>query len=289
MPGRQTRLTTTAAVFGIVGLLLIGVFLWWETRAAEPILPLRLFRNRVFSVANALGCITGAVMFGALVFLPQYFQRVRDISPTMSGLRLTPMLAGMLLMSIGSGRLITRLGRYKVFVVIGTGVLTLGLAWMTTISIDSGGWELAAMLFVVGSGLGLFMQTLVLAVQNAIPYADMGAGTATVTFFRTLGGAVGAAVMGAVLIAQVRTTTLHYVAHYGPKVGPLQAFTHAMNTAFLYAVPFAALSFVLSFLLKDIRLRTSTGTTGAPAANEAPSGSDVPVETRAAVADFPEF
>ena len=118
------------------------------------------------------------------------------------------------------------------------------------------------MLFVVGCGLGLFMQTLLLAVQNSIPYEDMGAGTAAVTFFRTLGGAVGSAVLGAVLIEQVRTTGLHYVRVYGPTEGPLQAFTHGMRPAFLYAVPVAVLAFGLSFLLRDVRLKTAVGGQG---------------------------
>lgn len=275
--GSAARITTAAWVYGTIGLVLIGVFLWWETRAAEPIIPLRLFRNRVFSVANVLAFSTATVMFGALIFLPQYFQRIRDISPTLSGLRLVPMLAGLLLTSIGSGRLISKLGRYKMFVVAGTGILTLGLAWMTTIEINTSGWELTAMLFVVGAGLGLFLQTLILAVQNSIPYQDMGSGTATVTFFRTLGGAVGAAVLGAILIEQERTTTPHYVAVYGPTVGPSQAFTHAMTTAFLYAVPLAAASFVLSFLLRDVRLRTAVGGQENPVvAGDTPSTAEVP-------------
>jgi EmrB/QacA subfamily drug resistance transporter len=257
--GSAARLTTAASVYGITGLLLVGVFIWWETRAAEPIVPLHLFRIRVVSVANVLAFCTATVMFGALIFLPQYFQRVRDISPTLSGLRLVPMLAGMLLTSISSGVLISRIGRYKMFVVAGTGIMTLGLLWMTTIQLDTGGWLLSAMLFVVGCGFGLFMQTLLLAVQNSITAEDMGAGTATVTFFRTLGGAIGAAVLGAVLIEQLKTTGAHYVRVYGPTVGPLQAFTHAMTTAFLYTVPVGVLAFVLSFLLRDVRLRTSLG------------------------------
>ncbi len=277
--GNATRITTAAGAYGLAGLVLIALFLWWETKAAEPILPLRLFRNRVFSVANVLAFSTATVMFGALIFLPQYFQRVREISPTFAGLRLVPMLAGMLLTSIGSGQLISRIGRYKIFVNVGTGILTLGLFWMTLIEIDTSGWVLSAMLFVLGSGLGLFMQTLLLAVQNTIPYEDMGAGTATVTFFRTLGGAVGSAVLGAVLILQVRTNGAHYVRVYGLTEGPLQAFTHAMTTAFLYTVPVAALSFVLSFLLRDVRLRTAVRSQESPvempaAAASAGAGAD---------------
>jgi EmrB/QacA subfamily drug resistance transporter len=253
--GAAAKVTTNSLIFGVAGLVLIVAFVWWETRAAEPIIPLRLFKIRTFSVANALGLITGMVMFGALVFLPQYFQRVRGISPTFAGLRLLPMLAGLLLMSIGSGRLISKLGRYKAFVVVGTATLAVGIAWLTTIQANTSSWTLAAMLFVVGAGLGLFMQTLILAVQNALPMEYMGTGTAAVTFFRTLGGAIGAAVLGAILLAQEKTTTAHYVQKYGAVKGPLEAFTHGMTRAYLYAVPVAILAFLLSFLLREVKLR----------------------------------
>ncbi len=257
--GSAAKLTTSALIFGTTGIVLIAAFVWWETRAAEPIIPLRLFTNRIFTVANALAFITGIVMFGALVFLPQYFQRVRGISPTLAGFRLLPMLAGLLLMSIGSGRAISKIGRYKVFVVVGTGILAAGLAWMTTIRFDTSSWVLAAMLFVIGAGLGLFMQTLVLAVQNSIAMQDMGTGTAAVTFFRTLGGAIGAAVLGAILIAQEKTNALRDVHRYGPVKGPLEAFTNGMDSAFLYAVPVEVLAFLMSFLLREIRLRSGAG------------------------------
>jgi EmrB/QacA subfamily drug resistance transporter len=254
--GTAARITTQSWTYGAIGLLLIVVFVWWEGRADEPIIPLHLFKNRVFTVANILGFITGMVMFGALIFLPQYFQRIRGISPTIAGWRMLPMLAGVLLTSITAGRLISRLGRYKAFVVIGTAILTVGLAWMSTITITSSAWVISAMLFVIGAGLGMFMQTLIVAVQNAIPYENMGTGTAAVTFFRTLGGAIGAAVLGAVLIEQERTHAAHYLYVYGPTIGPMQSFTHAMDTAFLFTVPLAALSFGLSFFLREVRLRT---------------------------------
>jgi hypothetical protein len=114
------------------------------------------------------------------------------------------------------------------------------------------------MMFVVGSGIGLFMQTLVLSVQNSIPYEDMGTGTAAVTFFRTLGGAVGAAVLGAILVEQETTSTAHYIARFGLHAGPLHAFTHGMDVGFLYSVPAALVSFLLAFLLREVKLRTSS-------------------------------
>ncbi|MDQ6785126.1 MAG: MFS transporter [Actinomycetota bacterium] len=258
--GQKAAITSTALYYAVGGLLIVVAFVVWETRATEPILPLRLFRNKVFAVSNALGLITGAVMFGAIIFLPQYLQTVRSVSPTLSGLRLLPLLAGVLLASIGSGQLISRWGRYKKFVVVGTAITTMGIGLLTQITVSTNPVVFSMMLFVVGIGLGLFMQTLVLAVQNSIDPADMGVGTSAVTFFRTLGGAIGASVLGAILIEQEKVSVGHYVAQYGPKAGPLHAFTHGMDRAYLCAVPVAVIAFGLSFLLREIRLRgTNSG------------------------------
>jgi EmrB/QacA subfamily drug resistance transporter len=263
--GSAAKLTPASVAFGIVGLALVAVFIWWESRAAEPIVPLPLFKIRVFTVANILGFITGMVMFGALLFLPLYFQTVRHISPTFSGLRLLPMLAGMLSMSIVSGRLISQRGHYKWSVIAGTAILAAGIGMMTLIRVSTSGWVIAFMLLVIGLGLGLFMQVLVLVVQNAVPRENLGTGTAAVTFFRTLGGAIGAAVLGAVLVLQEKTHAAHFNHLYGTTEGPLQSFTHAMDTAFTYAVPVAVLAFLLSFLLQEVRLRGGTAGAGAPA------------------------
>ncbi len=256
--GTAAKLTATAWAYAIPGLALLVAFVWWERRAPEPIIPLRLFRNSVFAVSNTLAFITGTVMFGALIFLPLYLQSVRGVSPTISGLRLLPMLAGVLITSIGSGQLVSRWGRYKNFVIAGTLVLTVGVAIMTQITVATGAWPLAGMLFVIGLGLGLFMQILVVAVQNAVPVTDMGVGTASVTFFRTLGGAVGSAVLGAVLILKEASSLHHYQSVYGANspVAVQHAFTFGMDQAFVYALPVAALSFILSFLLREVKLRS---------------------------------
>ena len=275
--GNAARLTATSWAFIISGVVLLVGFVLWERRAAEPIIPLHLFRIPVFAVANTLGFITGSVMFGALLFLPLYLQSVRGVSPTISGLRLLPMLAGLLLTSITSGRLVSKYGRYKMFVVSGTLVLAAGVAIMTGITTTTGAWPLAGMLFIIGLGLGLFMQILVLAVQNSVPPENMGVGTASVTFFRTLGGAVGSAVLGAVLILKERQSLPHYVQLYGPgKAASAHAFVHGMDTAFLYALPVAVLAFLLSFLLQEVRLRS-----GAPGAGGPGGGgqTEVPVES----------
>ena len=266
--GQKAAITSSALAYAISGLVIVIAFVAWETRATEPILPLRLFSNKVFAVANALGLITGAVMFGAIIFLPQYLQTVRGVSPTLSGLRLLPLLAGVLIASIGSGRLISRRGTYKKYVIAGTAITTVGIALLTRITVTTNVVLFSAMIFVVGIGLGLFMQTLVLAVQNSIDPADMGVGTSAVTFFRTLGGAIGASVLGAILIEQEKVSAAHYVSLYGPKAGPMHAFTHGMDQAYLWAVPVAVIAFGLSFLLREIKLRG--GGPPAPAGPAAP-------------------
>lgn len=257
--GEQRAITTTATVYGAVGLVLVGVFLWWEaSHAAEPILPLRLFRNPVFSVALALTLLTGAIMLGAIIFLPQYMQSVRGVSPTMSGLRLLPMLAGMLLTSIVSGRIMTRTGRYKAFIVAGNGVLAVGISLFSLVTVTTNFWVFSGMLFVAGFGLGLFMQMLVVAVQNGVPPSEMGVGTSAVMFFRTLGGAIGASVLGAILIESERNALPGQIARHGGRLGPLYAYTAGMDHAYRWAIPGAVVSFVLAFFLREVKLRSGS-------------------------------
>lgn len=264
--GAAARLTPVAWAYLVPGVVLLVGFAWWETRAAEPIIPLHLFRNRVFAVANTIGFVAGTVMFGALLFMPLYMQHVRGISPTYSGLRMLPMLAGVLITSISSGRAVSRYGRYKGFVIVGSAILTGGVALMSTLSISTGGWALSGMLFVIGVGIGMFMQILTISVQNSVPRQYMGVGTAAVTFFRTLGGAIGAAVLGAVLILQQKSSLPGYVRTYGQGTTAADhAFVYGMDRAFVYTVPVAALAFVLSFLLREVRLRSSEETGAGPA------------------------
>lgn len=255
--GTQASMSALSWTFGLGGLALVVAFVWWEGRCAEPILPLRLFRNDVFRVTTSLSLITGAVMFGAIIFLPQYMQLVRGVSPTMSGLRLLPLLAGLLLTSIGSGNLISRYGGYKKYVIAGTALLILGTALLTQIHVTTSFWVLSVIIFVVGFALGLFMQTTVLATQNSVELSDMGVATSAVTFFRTLGGAIGTSVLGAVLLAQARAVGPQEVAVHGPRLGPLYAFTSGMDRAYLWAIPVAALAFVVALFLREVTLRTS--------------------------------
>jgi fucose permease len=159
-------------------------------------------------------------------------------------------------------------GRYKVFVVVGTGITVIGIALLTQITVSTGDWVLSGMLFVVGVGVGMFMQTLVLAIQNSIAQSDMGVGTSAVTFARTLGGAIGASSLGAILIDQERTKATADAVRYGVKAGAQHAFTHGMDQAFLWALPFAALSFAMSPLLKEVRLRKTLGSVTSATAPE---------------------
>ena len=264
---------------GLVALVTLGIFCFIETKASEPIIPLWLFKNRTFTAASAVGFILGFAMFGAIIYLPLYIQIVHGASPTLSGLELLPMIGGMLLTFILSGRLVTRTGRYKVFPIVGTAVLSLGLLSLTQLGPHTPYGEVAVFMFITGLGLGLVMQVLVVAVQNAVPYSALGVATATSTFFRTIGGAFGVAVLGAVfanrLISELKlhatSAELKLISGTNVTANPTQiahlpaaqrtfvigAFSHSIETTFLVAVPFAVLGFVLSWLIKEIPLRTT--------------------------------
>jgi EmrB/QacA subfamily drug resistance transporter len=180
------------------GVVLLALFALVERRAAEPILPLELFRNRVFSVGSATGFLVGAGLFGAVTFLPLYLQNVRGHGPTASGLLMTPMMAGVLIASIGSGQAISRIGRYKPFPIAGTALMAIGLVLLSRLEVDTPAVVSGAYMLVLGLGVGLVMQVLVLAVQNAVDYKELGVATSGSTMFRQIGGAVGTAALGAI-------------------------------------------------------------------------------------------
>jgi Na+/melibiose symporter-like transporter len=182
----------------VVGVLLLAAFLVVERRAAEPILPLRMFRNRVVSIASAVGFVVGVALFGAVTFLPQYLQVVKGHSPTVSGLLMTPMMAGLLLTSIGSGQLISRFGRYKPYPVVGTAIAAVGLFLLAGLGVATPAWQAACFMLVLGLGLGLVMQVLVLVTQNAVDYRDLGVATSSATLFRQVGGSIGVSAFGAI-------------------------------------------------------------------------------------------
>ncbi|MFC8847759.1 MULTISPECIES: MDR family MFS transporter [unclassified Micromonospora] len=195
----------SAVIIGLfaAGAVLGGLFLLQEARVAEPILPLRLFRSRTFALANGAGFVLGLVMFGSIIFVPLYLQIVKGASPTRSGLLMLPMMAGIIVTSILTGRAMSRIGRYKWFPVAGSAVLLAGMLLFTRLAVDTSLWVAFGYLVVIGVGLGLSMQSLILAVQNSVGSRDLGAGTSSATFFRSLGGSFGVAILGAVLSSRL--------------------------------------------------------------------------------------
>ncbi|MBQ1072658.1 MFS transporter [Micromonospora sp. C31] len=192
----------------IVGLFVAGTvlgvaFVLQEARVAEPILPLRLFRSATFALANSAGFVLGLVMFGSIIFIPLYLQIVRGASPTRSGLLMLPMMAGIIVTSVLTGRAMSRIGRYKWFPVAGAAVLVVGMLLFTRLEVDTSLWLAFGYMVVIGVGLGLCMQSLILAVQNSVSMRDLGAGTSSATFFRSLGGSFGVAILGAVLSSRL--------------------------------------------------------------------------------------
>ncbi len=267
----------TLAVLGVA--FIIG-FVLAERRAAEPVLSLHLFKMPVFSAASAIGFVVGFAMFGALTYLPQYMQIVKGVSPTASGLRLLPLMAGLLLTSITTGQLISRWGRYKIFPICGTALLTLGLYLLSHLGPDTSVLLSSVFMFVLGVGIGATMQVLVIAVQNSVEYADLGAGTSGTTFFRSIGGSFGTAIFGAIFS---NVLPGHITAALGglalpPGVGitsgaspavlaklpaPLHTalingYSASIRDVFLAAVPVGALAFALSWTLKELPLRSTT-------------------------------
>jgi len=296
----------------IIGLFVLGAafvvgFVLREKVAPEPILPLRLFRMQIFSVVAVIAFISGVAMFGALAFLPQYLQLVHGQSATASGLMLLPLLVGILGCSIGSGRYISATGNYRWFPVVGTAIVAVGLGLLSHVGAHTSLTVIGLYVFVFGAGLGLFMQVLVIAVQNSVERRDLGVGTSSVTFFRSMGGTIGASAFGAVLInrlgvelparlAMVPRLELAALRAHGSgrvtdlisspnalqqiKLGlphvyeaTIQGYSTALDRVFLYAVPVALLGFLVSFAIKQVQLRGSApGSAGRDAGQAAPSG-----------------
>ena len=267
-------------LFGVLAVIFTAGFIVAERRAAEPVLPLHLFTNRVFTSTSVIGFAVGFAMFGALAYLPQYMQVVRGVSPTVSGLRLVPMMVGLLITSIGSGQLVSRWGRYKIFPVVGTAVMTVGLYLLSRMGTTTSFWLVSLYLLILGAGIGASIQVLVIAVQNAVDYKDLGAGTSGATFFRSIGGSFGTAIFGAIfsnVLAGDLARALHGVAlphgisassgaspavldHLPAAIraGYINGYAQALHTVFLYATPVGALAFCLTFLLKEVPLRDTT-------------------------------
>ena len=189
----------------IATIVLLAAFVWVEQRAAEPVLPPRLFKNRVFTVTSGIGLIVGFGLFGSVTYLPLFLQVVNHASPTSSGLQILPLMGGLLLTSIVSGQLISRTGRYKPFPIIGTALMVIGLILLSTMDAGTSRVQASAFMFVLGLGIGSVMQVLVLAVQNAVDYSDLGVATSGATLFRSVGGSVGTAVLGSIFTNRLAT------------------------------------------------------------------------------------
>ena len=195
--------SSTIIGLGIAGVVLLAAFIWRETRAAEPILPLRLFRSSVFRVANAIGFTIGMAMFGAIIFIPLFLQIVYGASPTASGLRMLPLIVGLLVATISSGQVITRIGRYRAFPIAGTAILIVGMYLLSRLQVGTAPWVASVFMLVVGIGIGLVMQVMILVVQNDVRPQDIGVATSTATFFRSVGGAFGVAIFGTIFATRL--------------------------------------------------------------------------------------
>jgi MFS family permease len=255
-----------SAVFGLAG------FVFVEGHATEPILPLSLFRNRIFVVSCAVGFIVGLAMFGSVTYMPLYLQTVSGVSPARAGLQLTPMMAGVLVSSITSGRIISQIGRYRMFPIAGTAVMTVGLGLLATLTAASSPWLASVYMLVLGLGLGMVMQVLILAVQNAVDYRDLGVATSGANLFRSIGGSVGVAAFGALFAANLANglaARLPAGAHLPASAEPaaiaalppalkavyLDVFAAALHPVFLSAAAIAAVGFGLTWLLREVPLR----------------------------------
>jgi EmrB/QacA subfamily drug resistance transporter len=280
--GSPQSLTLAAA-----GVVLTTLFVLVERRASEPILPLRLFSNRVFAVTSAIGFIVGFGMFGAITFLPLFLQVVNGASATDSGLQMIPLMAGVLLTSIVSGQVIAHTGRYKPFPVAGTFVMAIGFLLLAQMDAGTSALQRSLSMLVLGLGLGMTMQVLVLAVQNAVEYKDLGTATSGATFFRSIGGSFGVAIFGAIFSNRLTSTLSDQfpgglpaalagragsgqgvdparIQHLpGPiKTGFVTAYADALQTVFLIAVPVVLVAFALTWLLREVPLRRTVETSG---------------------------
>jgi predicted MFS family arabinose efflux permease len=257
----------------VLSLVLVPAFVLAERRAAEPILPLSLFRNRIFSATGAVAFVVGFALFGAITYLPLYLQVTKNASPTESGLQLVPLMGGVLLTSIATGQLITRLGRYRVFPIVGTAVMVVAMLLLSRLGVATQMWVVSLDSLVLGLGLGMTMQVLVLAAQNSVDRRMMGVATSGSTLFRQIGGSIGVAVFGTIFanrldveLAQqlppgaARPATLapatirHLPAGIHGTV--VDAYALALHPVFLAAAGVSVIAFLLAWLVRDAPLRT---------------------------------
>ena len=272
----------------VVGLIMAVLFVLQEKRAKEPILPLHLFKNHTFNLTSLLGAVIGAGMFGAIVMLPLYMQVVKGYTASDAGIKLIPLMVGILTMSIYSGKSITKHGHYKRYPVTGTAIMTVGLLMMTRLQVDTPYWQVAIYAVLVGMGLGLSMQTIVIALQNSVEMRDMGVATSSNTFFRSLGAVFGTALFGSILtnrlghylqegfanlasknpdlVSGLDSDKLEALTNNSAMIATLpaevqstvlQSFVSSFQVVFYAAAPLTLVGFLIALLLKEIPLRTN--------------------------------
>jgi EmrB/QacA subfamily drug resistance transporter len=271
--------STQSIALGVLGVVLLVLFVVVERRAAEPILPMTLFKNRTFAVTGAIGFIIGVALFGSITYLPLYLQIVKGRSATESGLLLTPLMVGVLITSITSGNVISRTGRYRPFPIMGTALAAIAIFLLSRLGVSTPIWLAALYMLVLGLGLGLVMQVLVLAAQNAVPYELLGVATSGSTLFRQIGGSIGVSVFGAIFANRLATELAdrlppgaHVPAAANPSVVQqlpeavrrpyIEAFTAALQPVFLVATGFAIVAFLLTWLLREVPLRSTAAAEG---------------------------
>ena len=277
-------------IIGLIGVSVVtlALFILVERNATEPVLPLRLFRQRTFVVTSVVGLIVGFALFGSVTYFPLFLQVVKAVSPTGSGIEMVPMMGGMLVTSIASGQLISRTGRYKIFPIVGTAVMTIGLFLLSRITPQTGEGTASLLMLILGVGLGMVMQVLVIAVQNAVDYADLGVATSGATLFRLIGGSLGTAILGAVFAAGLSSNLARLLPSAVPTRGASgmsvtallqmppaeraiyqQAFTSALATMFLFATIVCAVGFVLTWFLPERPLRATVAASAGETGTEA--------------------
>jgi EmrB/QacA subfamily drug resistance transporter len=272
--GGTTWAWASPEVIGLIvaSVVLVPTFVLVESRVEEPILPLSLFRNRTFAVTSAIGFIVGFALFGAVTYLPLYLQVTKGSSPTISGLQLTPLMAGVLVTSIASGQLITRLGRYRMFPIAGTALMAIAMFLLSTLEAGTSTWIAAGYAVILGLGLGMVMQVLVLAVQNAVDRTVMGVATSGSTLFRQVGGSIGVALFGTIFANRVHTELAQRlpagakipktinpagIRHLPPREHSAfaHAFAAALHPVFLTAAGISVAAFALTWFLREVPLR----------------------------------
>ena len=275
--GGVTFAWSSPQILALIGIAVAATiaFVAVERHAKEPLLPLHLFRERTFTIATLVGFAIGFALFGSVTYMPLFLQLVKGSSPTSSGLEMMPMMAGMLITSIGSGQLISRTGKYRAFPIVGTATATVALLWLSQLTADITLRQLLVQLFVLGAGLGMVTQVLVVAVQNAVAYEDLGVSTSSATMFRLIGGAIGTAILGSLFAAQIggvlHGMTPERLATLPPDMQATYktAISAAVATVFRVAALVAAAGGVLTWLIPARPLRETVAAASSSVGKEA--------------------